>query len=798
VFPDTYEVGMSHIGSAIIYDMVNSEENLCAERCFAPWTDMEKELRLRRERLRSLESFAPLNTFDVIGFSLQHELSYTNCLNCLELGGIPLLGEKRQEKDPIVIAGGPCALRPEVMSPFIDLFYVGEAEAGFLDILRTVGKMKRGGAGRLEILNELQKLPFVYCPMFVDRHTDETSGFVVPDKVYAKRVYVKNLSGAGLVHNHVVPWARAIFDRLSIEIARGCSEGCRFCEAGFTYRPARERRVSDIANSAMNALLDTGFDEVSLCALSPADYPALSTLAFTLSKTMARLGVTLSISSLRAYGVPQDVLDALRSVRTTTLTLAPEAGTERLRNVINKNVKDEDLINAISQASRLGFQKFKLYFMVGLPTETMEDIEGIARLCLQALKALEQNGKRMRLTCSLSIFVPRPHTPFQWERFASEKEVLERLAFLKDFLRKTPIELRIPSFETSNLECVLTRGDFRVSKAVLEAYRLGARFDNWEEMLRKDLWDRAFSMAGIDPSNFTRQLPLEATLPWDGVDPLVSKAFLLKERERANKEKPLAPCEKPKAKQSLTEEDYRTAKTVICYRCGARCDPKAILRQRQALFEDTGEIKTAFGEPALKEGEEQWWFIVYAKTREATFLGHKDMIAQIPQVLRRAGFLLGVSKGYRPKPKIVYRPPPPVGYQSAGEWFVACLRSPETDGKEIVEALNKKAFSGLVFLEAKKVNKGKAQAGLSRYAFYSPLPPCKLRMIAREFASVTEPSEAEASGFSLLDNRKNFERVVVLWQTTKMGYLHEVVSQRLDIEYKPYDFVRLFDEPEVF
>ena len=797
VFPDTYEVGMSHIGSAIIYDMVNSKENLCAERCFAPWPDMEKTLRTRGEFLRTLESYTPLHAFDVIGFSLQHELSYTNCLNCLELGGVPLLAEERTENHPIVIAGGPCALRPEVMAPFIDLFYIGEAEVGLVSLLEKIGTMKRDGAKRVEILEELQKLPFIYCPLFVEREVDTNTGFLVPKRVYAERVYVKNLSRNGLVQRHIVPWARAIFERLSIEIARGCSEGCRFCEAGFAYRPARERPVTEITQHALDALHQTGFDEISLCALSPSDYPALSTLAYALSKTMKDLGVALSISSLRAYGVPKDVLEALRSVRTTTLTLAPEAGTERLRNVINKNVKDEDLINAISLASQLGFQKFKLYFMIGLPTETMEDIEGIAKLCLEALKAAKRGGERVRVTCSLSIFVPRPHTPFQWEGLVSEEDVREKIEFLNRRLRRTPVELRLPSYNISHLECVLARGDVEVANAVLKAYHLGARFDNWEEMLRMDLWDSAFLATGINTAKFTRQIPTCAKLPWEGIDPLVSRVFLLRERQRAYKEKPLAPCEKPKGKQILTKEDYLNAKTVICYKCGARCDPKEILAQRQALFEDIGGIISRPTPVTIIEAEPEWWFIVYAKTRESAFLGHKEMLAQIPQVFRRAGFALEMSKGFHPKARIIYRPPPPVGYQSAGEWCIVLLKTQFAKKEDIVEALNGKAFSGLIFLDAKKVKKGKALPGQSRYAFYSPLSPEKLRTVAKEFHSASEPTEREAFALSFLQRRENFEPVVLLWQTTKMGYLHEVVSHYLKTKYKPYDFVRLFDDPEV-
>lgn len=547
-FPDVYEVGMSHLGGRILYHIVNSQPDMLMERTFAPWPDMEDKMREEGIPLYSLESFRPAADFDIIGFSLQYELSYSNVLNMLDLAGIPLLSAQRGEYHPLVIAGGPNTFNPEPMADFIDIFVIGEAEEVLPELLRICARNK--GKGRQAVLAAAGALRGIYVPAFyeVDYNADGTVARRrtlqpgVPDKI--KKALVKNLDEAPFPDRPVVPYLEIIHDRAALEIMRGCQRGCRFCQAGIIYRPVRERSLDKLEEQARQIIANTGFDEISLASLSSADYTGIASLTRRLVDEHGPAGVGVALPSLRVDAFSVDLARQVQRVRKTTLTFAPEAGSQRLRDVINKNVREDDILSAVKAAFASGWLGIKLYFMVGLPTETDEDLEAIIRL----VRKIKQIGKECsprppRIHITLSYFVPKPHTPFQWAAQINREEMLRRKQFILEKGRMKNVEYDFHDPDTSFLEGVLARGDRRLGKALYKAWEKGARFDGWHEHFKLERYLEALGECGLDPEFYTsRQRPEHEILPWDFIDTGVDRDFLWIEYERAMRAEPTPDC----------------------------------------------------------------------------------------------------------------------------------------------------------------------------------------------------------------------------------------------------------------
>jgi radical SAM family uncharacterized protein len=549
-YPDIYEIGMSNMALPILYELINSRPDALAERVFAPWVDMEAAMRQAGIPLFSLESRHPLKDFDIIGFSLGYELTYTNVLNMLDLARIPALTSDRDNSHPLIIAGGSCVLNPEPMSDFIDFFVIGEGEEVLPELLDSLRGWKRGDRGmpKEELLRQVAAIPGIYVPGLyqVEYQPDGTLKSIIPTTTEAqptiRRRIVTELPPP--VTRPVVPYIEVIHDRGAIEIQRGCSRGCRFCQAGMIYRPVRERSQSEVLQAVEDLISNCGYDEVSLVSLSTSDYPRIDELVASLSHRYQKRNLALSLPSLRIDSFSVKMMDALPPRRKTGLTFAPEAGSARLRQLINKNTAEDEILETAASALDRGWASLKLYFMLGLPTETLEDTEDIVQL-VNKIRSLgrKNQGRRPQVRISLSTFVPKPHTPFQWAAQESEEQLNAKHELLKTGLRRKGSRLSWHDPKTSLLEAVLSRGDRRLGKVINRAWKTGCTFDAWDEHFNFENWLRAFDEAGLDPAFYARrEHSLDELLPWAHIDTGVTTAFLKREYQRALNGKETADC----------------------------------------------------------------------------------------------------------------------------------------------------------------------------------------------------------------------------------------------------------------
>ena len=550
-FPDVYEIGMSHLGIQILYDMFNQRDDIWCERVYSPWPDMDKVMRDKKIPLFALESQDPVKDFDFLGITIQYEMCYTNILQVLDLACIPLHAKDRTEEDPIVIGGGPCAYNPEPIAEFFDMFYIGEGETVYDELLDTYKENKKNGGSRMDFLEKACQIDGIYVPMFYDvtYHEDGTIDQFFPVNKHAPSVIhkqvVMDVTNTTYPQAPIVPYIKVTQDRVVLEVQRGCIRGCRFCQAGMLYRPTRERDVETLKQYAYNMLKNTGHEEISLSSLSTSDYSELKELVTFLIDNFKNKGINISLPSLRIDAFSLDVMSQVQDIRKSSLTFAPEAGSQRMRNVINKGLTEEDIISGAGQAFEGGWNKVKLYFMLGLPTETEEDMEAIAVLADKVARRYyeipkdQRNGK-CQITASSSFFIPKPFTPFQWAPMLNHEDYIERAAIVKhaflNQLNKKSLRYNWHDAEVSVLEGVFARGDRKIASVIEEAYRMGCIYDSWSEQFDNDKWMRAFDNTGIEIGFYNlRERGEDEVFPWDFIDIGVTKKFLRREWDRAMK-----------------------------------------------------------------------------------------------------------------------------------------------------------------------------------------------------------------------------------------------------------------------
>lgn len=557
-FPDVYEIGMSHLGMQILYDMFNRREDIYCERVYSPWTDLDKIMREKNIPLFALESQDPIREFDFLGITLQYEMSYTNILQVLDLGHIPLHAADRSEEDPIVIGGGPCAYNPEPLADFFDMFYIGEGETVYFELMDCYKENKKKGGSRRQFLEQAAGITGIYVPAFydVEYHEDGTIKSFHPNNSHAKETITKqlvvNMDDAYYIETPVVPFIKATQDRVVLEIQRGCIRGCRFCQAGNVYRPLREHSLEYLKDYAYKMLKSTGHEEISLSSLSSSDYTYLEGLVNFLIDEFKGQGVNISLPSLRIDAFSLDVMSKVQDVKKSSLTFAPEAGSQRLRDVINKGLTEEVILQGANDAFHGGWNRVKLYFMLGLPTETKEDMEGIAELSEKVAEIYyeipkEQRNGKVNVVASSSFFVPKPFTPFQWARMCTKEEFIERAYIVKDKFRQMKnqksLKYNYHEADLTVLEGVLARGDRKTGALIEEAYKNGAIYDSWSEYFDNRIWMKAFETCGLSVDFYTtRERSLDEVFPWDFIDAGVSKEFLKREWLNAIDEKLTPNC----------------------------------------------------------------------------------------------------------------------------------------------------------------------------------------------------------------------------------------------------------------
>jgi radical SAM family uncharacterized protein/radical SAM-linked protein len=706
-FPDTYELGMSHLGLKVLYEVLGERADLSCERAFAPWRDLEKILRERGLPLVSLESGLPLADFHVVGFSLQFELTFTTVLAMLDLGRIPLRAADRGEDAPLIIAGGPVAGHPEPMAPFLDLVLVGDAEHALPDLLEADADLREGGASRADRVRELAKRPGLYAPGLVDVSPDPATGrLVVGDGTpVVRRVWEPELDPLPDTGGGPVASLEAVFDRAAIEISRGCNQGCRFCQAGFMYRPMRERSVSGVLDALRRRSDQGGYDEVSLTALSTADYSALGPLLDGAARSLRPRNVSLSVSSLRAVGLDGKLLDDLRTGRAGSLTFAPEAGSQTLRDRINKRISEEGLLQTAREVAARGWTRIKLYFMVGLPGEVDSDVDAIMDLADQVRWSAKGSAHKRppKITAAVNNFVPKPHTPMQWSTMPPAEVLKEKQRRLGRHPQGRRVALRLHDVEMSLLEGRLARGDRRLADVIEHAYVHGARFDGWEDQFQPALWHEAFDAVGLDPATYLAEIPDTARLPWDHIDVGLAPGFLATERQRMERGKPGPACGVP---------GTEATQGMACLQCGLPCldqPPHRALPVPALEVQTTPEPDPESKPAAQVEIEPRRLRLAFAKEEAAAYLGHLDLVRHLPRILRRAGLHPLYSRGFNPRPKLQFTPPLSVGIDGHSELCDAWITPGDGDlgdTEALLRRLEAATLPGLRFHAARWLDVG--------------------------------------------------------------------------------------------
>lgn len=648
VFPDLYEIGMSHIGQRILYSLLNRSPSVLAERVFAPWPDFEDELRNRNIPLFSLENRLPLSEFDILGFSLLYELNYSNILTILELGKIPFLSSDRDLGFPLVIAGGPAAFNPEPVADLFDLFLIGDGEEAVFEILDTFLTLKGRTSHKENILRELMMIKGVYVPAMYSTYYPAQSSLMAvkpkngaPHKV--KKRVLSSFSSEHFPDNIIVPNIPVVFDRVSVEAERGCPQNCRFCQATHLYFPSRAKNPKDLTQAALKSVQETGYEDASLSALSIADYPYLNQTVEALMDVFQDRKISLSVSSLRPKGLSSDLAENILRVRKTGFTLVPEAGTERLRKVINKSIDDEDIWEAVRNAFARGWRLLKLYFMVGLPSERQEDLDGIVDLVKEIIRMGYRILKKPpQINLSVASFIPKAHTPFQWEKMENEDILIQKHAHVKSQLVKYPfVRFKEHSIASALLEAIFSRGDRKLTPVLLHAWQAGARFDSWKDLFRFRYWEEAFEANDMDYYLYLASLGELDILPWDHIDTGIKKSHLIGERQRA-----------------LREEFSPRCQDKSCTECQGCSLGPLLVKDHKARVEPVEDNFATFGE----ESESVYRYIAfYSKMDGAKYFSHADLNNIIQRGFRRAGIPVCYTKGFHPKMIVSYPPALPLG-----------------------------------------------------------------------------------------------------------------------------------------